>query len=80
MAEAEVGIVGRTISQGTNYHVKVVVQNPTITVFVDGAQVMSVQDSAHTRGTIAFSGGTGGGGSTYIDTYYDNIVVTPTAP
>ena len=46
-----------------------------IQVFVDGSEVLSLVDSTFTCGSIALSGGTGGGASTHVDAYFDNIAV-----
>jgi hypothetical protein len=63
------------ISSGVRYTVRILVMNPTIIVTINGSEVIVANDSAYTSGTIGLGASTGGGGWTYVDSYYDNIAV-----
>ncbi len=75
--------VGETLSllnyavpSGVTYHVRITASDGNIAVAINGQPVMDVQDDAFTSGTIGFSASTGGAAWSYVDSYYDNVVIT----
>lgn len=78
------GIVGTawntpmSIDAGVAYHVRVETKGDSIKVDVNGAPKLRIRDGYYTAGTIALSASTGGGSWTYVDAYYDNVVVCGT--
>ena len=76
---AAIGSAGYSIASDTKYRVRVVLLDSTIRIYIDNILVLQEQDETYSHGTVVLSAGTGGGGSTYVDSYYDNIDVTPTS-
>lgn len=68
-----------TISPEVPYHVEIKLDAPDIDVHVNGQQVIQVEHTGYSSGTIGFGGHTGGGIGTHIDWYCDNINARPTS-
>lgn len=80
-----VGGVGETLSllyyeitPDVAYHVRIAVADGEISVTINGQLAMQVHDETFPVGTIGFSASTGGGAWTYVDSYYDNVLVSGT--
>jgi hypothetical protein len=73
-------LLNYTVTRGSMYHVRIVTLNGDISVYIGGVLAMHVSDNTFTSGTIGFGASTGGGGATYVDSYYDDVVVEGACP
>jgi len=56
-------------STGTQYHIKVVLQGPSITIYADGTEVLQYSDGTFSKGMVGF-------GSNNAQGKFDNVLVT----
>ncbi|MEZ4652918.1 MAG: FG-GAP-like repeat-containing protein [Candidatus Eisenbacteria bacterium] len=64
------------IAQGTRYRVEIARFGSSIEVRIDGAVVLTADDDTYRYGTVALGASTGGGESTWVDLYVDDVCLT----
>jgi hypothetical protein len=64
------------VTAGTQYRVGVRIQNADFDVLLDGTAVLHGHDDTFETGTFGVGAGTGGGGWTHVDGYFDNFCTT----
>lgn len=69
-------VVPCNIENGVRHRIMIRASAPNLTVFVDNEELVSIQDSTFTQGSVALGASTGGGELTQCDISWDNIVVS----